>query len=102
MPAIQEGVEASFEKRPLGMPGLPVIKTETAKLGLPDSDAETIYYSWLANGFKNGRGRKIVSWTATIRTWYLNRYFPSQKLARPKTIDSEAAQLAKIRRMKNG
>lgn len=61
------------------MPPLSEIKSETAKLGLPDSDAEAIYDIWLMSGFKTVRGTKIVSWTAAIRVWHRNGYFPSQK-----------------------
>jgi hypothetical protein len=81
MPTVQEAVEDSFEERPAGMPSLSVIKAETAKLGLPDSDAEAIYHAWMANGFKNARGHKIISWHSAIRTWAINRFFPSQKEA---------------------
>lgn len=56
-----------------------MIKTETAKLGLPDSDAEHIFDSWLVNGFRNGRNQAIKRWTAAIRMWHRQGYFPSQK-----------------------
>lgn len=87
LPPVQQAVEDSYEKRPAGMPSLAVIKQETAKLGLPESDAEAIYHNWMANGFKTARGQMIVSWHSAIRTWFINRWFPSQKealRARPK------------------
>jgi hypothetical protein len=83
LPEVQKGVEESFGDRPKGMPTLAMIKTITATLGLPDSDAEALYDAWLANGFRTGRGRKIINWQATLRTWNHNRFFPSQKLKRP-------------------
>jgi hypothetical protein len=72
------------EDCPRGMPPLADVIKETQKLGLPDSDAEYIYDSWLANGFKNGRGLKIASWKAAVRIWNVNRFFPSLKKAKPK------------------
>ena len=69
------------------MPPLTDVKRETLKLGLPDSDAEHIYDSWLVSGFKNGRGLKIASWKAAIRIWHRNGYFPSQK--KPKAAPGE-------------
>lgn len=68
---------------PKGMPSLEQIKTETARLGLTDTDAEHIRDAWLANGFKTGRN-KIVDWRAVIRLWYRNGYFPSLKKITPK------------------
>lgn len=84
MSEIQQGVEEVFQKAglPNGMPSLAVIKRETAKLGLPDSDAEAIYDSWLTNGFRTARGLKIQSWHAAVRTWWRNHWFPSQRAAR--------------------
>ena len=76
--------EITPEDRPRGMPPLTDVKTVTQQLGLPDSDAEHIYDSWLVSGFKNGRGLKIASWKAAIRIWHRNGYFPSQKKAKPK------------------
>lgn len=104
MPDVQQAVERSFEDRPRGMPTLAVIKTETAKLGLPDSDAEAIYDAWLTTGFKTGRGVKIANWHAALRNWFRNSWFPSQKKAakRPSHEDHQAAQLAKFKRLKNG
>lgn len=83
-PLISQYDEAAPEDRPKGMPSLNQIKTETAKLGLPDSDAEHLYDVWLVSGFRNGRNQAIKSWTAAIRIWHRNRYFPSLKVAQPK------------------
>jgi hypothetical protein len=68
---------------PRGMPTLEMIKTETARFGLPDSDAEHIRDVWLANGYKTGRN-KVVDWRAVIRLWFRNGYFPSLKKIAPK------------------
>lgn len=76
--------DTQTEKLPKGMPTLGMIKVETQRLGLPDSDAEHLYDSWLVSGFKTARGIKVVSWTAAIRLWHRNKYFPSQKKATPK------------------
>jgi hypothetical protein len=81
MPQIQEGVEHNNGDRPKGMPTLATLKSETAKFGLPDSDAEAIYDSWLVNGFKTARGIKIKDWRAAIRTWHRNGWFPSLRTA---------------------
>lgn len=103
LPGVTE-YEEKAEARPRGMPPLSEIKSETAKLGLPDSDAEHLYDTWLVSGFKTARGTKVQSWTAAIRLWYRAGYFPSQKksAARFQGKDHEAEQLAKLRRLKNG
>ena len=74
---------ADKEARHRGMPPLAHVKIETAKLGLPDSDAEAIYDSWLMSGFRSARGLKIASWKAAIRIWNRNGWFPSQKKDAP-------------------
>jgi hypothetical protein len=101
MPEIQQAVEDVFIERPKGMPPLSMIKAETAKLGLPDSDADYIHDAWLTNGFKTGRGHKIQHWRAAIRNWFRNGFFPSQKIRakRPSTQDIDQARLEKIRRL---
>jgi hypothetical protein len=78
---IQAGVEQSNGDRPKGMPTLAMIKGETAKFGLPDSDAEAIYDVWLSNGFTLKGGAKIKDFKATMRTWYRNGWFPSLRAA---------------------
>lgn len=101
LPGVSEYDDALGD-RPAGMPSLAVITTETAKLGLPDSDAAHLYDTWLVSGFKTARGAKILNWTAAIRIWHRNKYFPSQKRAfRAPTKDEEQEQLAKMRRLKN-
>jgi hypothetical protein len=74
--------ETADEKteRHKGMPPLSDVKSEVARLGLPPSDAEHIFDSWLVSGFRNGRGLKIASWKAAIRIWHRSRFFPSQKV----------------------
>jgi hypothetical protein len=71
--------ETKAEDRPRGMPPLSEIRAETARLGLPDSDAEYLYDTWLVSGFKTARGTKIHSWTAAVRLWARAGWFPSQK-----------------------
>jgi hypothetical protein len=71
------------------MPALELIQAETAKLGLPETDAECMYKSWLANGFKNGRGQKIRDWRAAVSVWYHRGYFPSLKKKQRKVVQIE-------------
>jgi hypothetical protein len=93
--ALEEG------QRPKGMPTLAMIKTATARYGLPDSDAEFLYDSWLMNGFKTARGQKIMNWQAAVRNWHRAGYFPSLRRANKfDTRDKEAEELARIRRAK--
>jgi hypothetical protein len=99
---IEQGVEADYAERPLGMPVLSVIKAETTKLGLPDTDAEAIYDAWLANGFKSGRGARIKNWRAALRNWHRYHYFPSQKVLRQKSQGADERAKDAIRRMRNG
>jgi hypothetical protein len=73
--------------RPPGMPALEQIQAETAKLGLPDSDAQYIYDCWLAYGYKNVKGRGIRDYKAAIRVWHRNQYFASQKKKRVTRIE---------------
>jgi hypothetical protein len=100
LPHIPAALEANQGPLPKGMPTLPVIKAETARLGLPDSDAEAIFDYWLSNGFRTKVG-KIKDFKATIRNWVRNSYFPSLKRANKWAArDQEAEQLAQIRRAK--
>jgi hypothetical protein len=73
------------------MPSLQVLKQETAKFGLPDSDAEHIYDTWLVNGFKTAHGHKVQSWKAAIRVWHRNNWFPSLRTA-AKTFGSSSVR----------
>lgn len=81
-PLISE-YEEQTKDRPRGMPSLTQIKAETSRLGLPDSDAEHLFDSWLVSGFRTKTG-PIRSWTAAIRIWFRSSYFPSQKKMQPK------------------
>jgi hypothetical protein len=83
LPGVTEYEEVS-EDRPKGMPTLAMIKIETARLGLPDSDAEHLYDIWLRDDFRTKHGSKVRSWTAAIRIWFRNGYFPSLKKTKPK------------------
>jgi hypothetical protein len=104
MAPIQAGVEQSNGDRPKGMPTLAMIKQETARFGLPDSDAEAIYDVWLSNGFTLKGGAKIKDFKATMRTWHRNHWFDSQRRAakRIRPEDDQKAQLEKFRRAKHG
>src|SRR5271154_7228501 len=85
-PLLSEYEETPEDKdaRHKGMPPLCDVKIETARLGLPDTDADAIYDSWLMSGFRSARGLKIASWRAAVRIWHRNKFFPSQKNNTPK------------------
>jgi hypothetical protein len=91
-------VEANYAQRPLGMPTLPVLRTELARLGLPASDAEYLYDRWLTNGFKTKAG-KIKNWRAAARNFYREGYFPSQK--KHASPDDREAVRERIKRMQD-
>jgi hypothetical protein len=102
LPHIQKALrEETRGKRPTGMPSLEVLKAETARLGLPDSDAEHLYDEWLTNGFRTARGLRIKSWTASLRTHVRNSWLPSlRRKNKYAERDREAEELARIRRAK--
>jgi hypothetical protein len=97
---VQAALEINQGPRPIGMPSLPVIKKETAKVGLPDSDAEALYDEWLANGFRTKTG-KVRDWRASLRTHIRNGWLPSLRRANKfAERDQEAEELTRIRRAK--
>ena len=63
---------------PPGIPPRDTVKAEVKRMGFSDEDGDYIYDFWLSNGFKTGK-HKIVSWTAVLRNWKTNQWFPSQK-----------------------
>jgi hypothetical protein len=67
------------EKRPRGMPPLSEIKSEIARLGLPESDSLHLNDTWLVSGFRTKAGQPIKNWRAAVRIWFREGYFPSQK-----------------------
>jgi hypothetical protein len=87
LPGLNEFDEQPQDDRPKGMPTLDLIKTECARLGLLDSDAEYMFDRWLSNGYTSGRGRKVRDYKATIRVWYADKFFPSQKRKRVTRIE---------------
>ena len=54
------------------------VQTYCRELGLPNADAEYLWYKWEANGWLNGKS-PIKDWKATIRSWKAAGYMPSQK-----------------------
>ena len=95
---------AKRQKLPTGMPVLALIREEMVRLGLPESDGDHLFDSWLSTGFKTGRGRKIVDWKASLRVWARNGWLPSQK-KRPSAIldDTRATQReTTFKRMREG
>jgi hypothetical protein len=101
-----DSIDAALEnrilssERPRGMPPLFAIKSEVFKHGLPESDAEYLYDSWLMSGFKLKSGKMIQDWKAAIRTWNRNEWFPSQRqAAKAKPVDDKARVRAAVERM---
>jgi hypothetical protein len=84
---------------PKGMPPADVIKSEVLRMGLSKEDAEAIIDYWLANGFKTGRN-KVQSWTAVLRTWKANKWFPSQKRSKDTSEDNRARQVAEFKELR--
>lgn len=107
LPSLEAQIEAEATKneRPVGMPSLGMVKTYTSSLGLTDQDAEQIYDSWLASGYKLRTGHKIRDWKAVVRTWHRSGGFLSQKKAAAATqslAEKEEQRKAAIRRMRHG
>lgn len=55
-----------------------LIEEYCVSLGLPKSDGEAVFNKWQGNGWINGRV-PILDWKATIRSWKLQGYLPSQR-----------------------
>jgi hypothetical protein len=49
-----------------------------AEQGIPADDGRAVWAKWQGNGFTNNRS-KMKDWKATIRSWNLAGYLPSQK-----------------------
>ena len=45
---------------------------------MPESDGESMFYHWTANGWKNGSS-SVRDWQAGIRKWKSQGWLPSQK-----------------------
>ena len=100
LPGVPEALEVNQQGRPRGMPTLAVLRSETSRLGLLDSDADALYDAWLVNGFKTGK-HKVRDWKAVVRVWCRNSYFPSLRRTNKFTQrDREAEELTRIRRAK--
>ena len=48
---------------------------------IPETDGRAVWEKWQGNGFTNG-GNKMKDWQATIRSWNIAGYLPSQKKRR--------------------
>jgi hypothetical protein len=57
------------------------LRTYAKEIGLPESDGESRFYGWEANGWMTGKNR-IKDWKAAMRTWKANRWLPSQQTAK--------------------
>ena len=54
------------------------LKSFTKEIGLPESDGQSMFYHWEANGWKNGSSA-VKDWKAGIRKWKSQGWLPSQK-----------------------
>jgi hypothetical protein len=81
---------------PPGMPPADIITAEVKRMGLTEEDANAITDYWLANGFKHGRN-PVKSWTAVLRNWKRERWFPSQKTSKDVANDKLAEQLSDLK-----
>jgi hypothetical protein len=105
---LPQAIEAAntHSARPKGMPSLAILKTEMARHGYPDSDAEYLYDCWLASGFTlKSNGKPIKDWKAAFRLRARNGWLPSQRKAEAQSDrakEREAAELARLRRISNG
>jgi hypothetical protein len=54
------------------------LKEYAVEIGLPESDGESMFDHWEANGWKNG-SNKVRDWKAGIRKWKSQGWLPSQK-----------------------
>ena len=55
-----------------------IIEGYCKEIGLPESDGTACFNKWVGNGWTN-RGEPIKDWKATIRSWRLQGYLPSQR-----------------------
>jgi hypothetical protein len=100
LPVIPAALESNQGARPKGMPSLEMIKTETARMGLQDSDAEFIFNAWMANGFRTKTGQ-IKSWQHALRNYASNGWLPSLRRVNKFTArDREAEELTRVRQAK--
>lgn len=60
------------------------LKAFAAELGLPESDGESMFHHWEANGWKNGKN-PVKDWKAGFRKWMSSGWLPSQKASTPKS-----------------
>jgi len=64
--------------QPKGMPDPDSIRNEVLRQGLTEEDGDYLVDNWLANGYRHGRN-PVKDWRALIRSWKIQKYFPSQK-----------------------
>ena len=56
------------------------LKSFCREINMPESDGESMFYHWTANGWKNGSSA-VRDWQAGIRKWKSQGWLPSQKAA---------------------
>lgn len=91
-------VEHSLENttRPLGMPPLEAIQSELMRMGFPKGDADQVFDSWLANGFRTKVG-KIKNWKAALRTIARYKGLMSQREEPPGLVEHRRTKPAQLR-----
>ena len=102
LPHIQQAVEDADKEqgKPRGMPTLAQLRSECARQGLPDSDAEYLFDHWAMNGYKTGRGMTIKNYQAAVRVWRTNGWLPSQKKGVNKDARDQALLNEQFKRFK--
>lgn len=71
-------------------PTLQQLQDFCISIGLPASDGEYCFHKWEGNGWRNGN-QVIKNWQATIRSWNLMGYLPSNKAPKQPTATAQAA-----------
>jgi len=56
------------------------LKAFCREIDMPESDGESMFFHWTANGWKNGSS-PVRDWQAGIRKWKSQGWLPSQKAA---------------------
>ena len=58
------------------------LKAFSLKIGLPETDGESMFHHWESNGWKNGSS-PCKNWQSGIQKWKSQGWLPSQKATRP-------------------
>jgi hypothetical protein len=77
LPGIPSKEPKAFEK-----PTVEEVREFCSSQGIFQNDADWFWFKCEGNGWKNG-GKAIKNWRATLRSWKLAGYLPSQKVYQP-------------------